>query len=59
MAAITKRQVLAATAAFSIVRSVVDEVKPNTGGPELEQKKDRIVFDKLMKAMSTKEAANG
>ena len=41
MAAITKRQVLAATAAFSIVRSVVDEVKPNTGGPELEQKKDR------------------
>lgn len=59
MAAITKRQVLAATAAFSIVRSVVDEVKPNTGGPELEQKKDRIVFDKLMKAMAAKEAANG
>jgi len=59
MAAINKRQVLATLTAYAIVRSVVDEVKPNTGGPELEQKKDRVVFDKLMKAMNAKEAANG
>lgn len=59
MATITKQQVLATTIAYSIVRSVVDEIKPNTGGPELEQKKDKIVFDKLMKAMNAKEDAHG
>lgn len=55
---ITKKQVLATLVAFSVARSVVDDIKGETPNPETEKMKDAAVFTKMMENLRAKENAN-
>lgn len=56
---ITKKQVLATLVAFSVARSVVDDMRGDSPNPEAEKLKDNTVFTKMMENLRVKETANG
>lgn len=57
--AVSRQQVNAALAVYSIARGVIDEIKPSSG--DLSDSFDEITFKKTMEALGKKgqEVANG
>lgn len=61
MPCITKRQVLALLALYSITRGVVDELRPVDESSEESNAYDKVAFDAVMSSVDKveKEANNG